>query len=496
MNKKEFINDIILNGFNTSIILHNYASPIESELTILPLLTAFNSWIETTDECDDEITPDDICVITQYLKNPDILTLTDKAKENFEKIHEEIYDQSENGIPINSGSEKTLLRILEIYNNDYYKEYIKPHLVSNKDDLRFKKVLEILKNEEIVYEIDENTIYSIINTYRSKISFEDYLNIEKYIKKYNSINIKERILLSDLLEEKFITLFINKYHPDFEEKRNKEIECLSRIDINDNFNLSNIHLKNYISPNGYIDFDKLGKDLRKIIAFTTGGKVEYFMKDSYVMYDNYYNTEIKYRISSCSKIELINSLKKIKYEYMKNNNKYKITLDEILFDNERKLEKYIGVKGKSFYSKDNNFLSVFTGFKFRIFNPSDNDLKKINPFFVHIKKVLSNNDNNVYEYLLNWLAFIVQNPGEKTGVCNVFIDGGGSGKTLFMEIIALLFNGFSDYSCQKMDCLVGDFNAYLENKIFICCNEVKKEDNFRRNYDSEEFIILSINYIF
>lgn len=184
MNKKEFINDIILNGFNTSIILHNYASPIESELTILPLLTAFNSWIETTDECDDEITPDDICVITQYLKNPDILTLTDKAKENFEKIHEEIYDQSENGIPINSGSEKTLLRILEIYNNDYYKEYIKPHLVSNKDDLRFKKVLEILKNEEIVYEIDENTIYSIINTYRSKISFEDYLNIEKYIKKY------------------------------------------------------------------------------------------------------------------------------------------------------------------------------------------------------------------------------------------------------------------------------------------------------------------------
>lgn len=206
-------------------------------------------------------------------------------------------------------------------------------------------------------------------------------------------------------------------------------------------------MKNYISSNGYIDFDKLGKDLRKIIAFTTGGKVEYFMKDSYVMYNNYYNTEIKYRISSCSKIELINSLKKIKYEHMKNEKEYKITLDEILFDNERKLEKYIGIKGKSFYSKD----------------------------------------NNVYEYLLNWLAFIVQNPGEKTGVCNVFIDGGGSGKTLFMEIIALLFNGFSDYSCQKMDCLVGDFNAYLENKIFICCNEVKKEDNFRRNYDSEEF---------
>ena len=481
MNKKEFINDIILNGFNTSIILHNYASPIESELTILPLLTAFNSWIETTDECDDEITPDDICVITQYLKNPDILTLTDKAKDNFEKIHEEIYDQSENGIPINSGSEKTLLRILEIYNNDYYNEYIKPHLVSNKEDLRFKKVLEILNNNKLIHEIEESILYDIIKTYRNKLLFNDYLSLIENIEGNSSINIIKIISESNVMEEDKIDDFIKKYQKENILNSLLEINKLNRIDIKEKNTIRDISLYDYIKNNKRIDFSALGKDLRKLIAINQIGNVCY-IKDVYE--DG--NSEIYY-IKECTKSELKESLNAITYKYKENGKMNSISLGSILMKNLDEFKKYIFIKGISFRTNNKDYLSIFTGFDFQEFVPTDSQLKKINPFFVHIMEVLSDGDKNVNDYILDWLAFIIQNPGEKTKVCNVFIDDGGSGKTLFMEIVALLFGEFGDYNCQKMDSLVGDFNAYEENKIFICCNEVKKQDNFIKNYNSDEF---------
>ena len=104
-----------------------------------------------------------------------------------------------------------------------------------------------------------------------------------------------------------------------------------------------------------------------------------------------------------------------------------------------KLEKYIKINDITFHSENMDYLSLFPGFRFKEFIPTDDQLKKIQPFFVHLKEVLSANNIYVYNYLLDWLSFIVQNPGKKTKVCIIFIDKSLYENSLFPNIIAKLY---------------------------------------------------------
>lgn len=60
-----------------------------------------------------------------------------------------------------------------------------------------------------------------------------------------------------------------------------------------------------------------------------------------------------------------------------------------------------------------------------------------------MKDTNAGNDEIVYKYILNWLAWIVQNIGEKTGVAPILIEMQGIGKTMFTNIICELFARYS-----------------------------------------------------
>lgn len=71
------------------------------------------------------------------------------------------------------------------------------------------------------------------------------------------------------------------------------------------------------------------------------------------------------------------------------------------------------------YSTKSNIFSRFCGF---VYDAVQNDAIT-QPYLNHIKEVICDNNNDVYEYIMNWLACIIQNPIVKTGTVIVVIGG-------------------------------------------------------------------------
>lgn len=81
-------------------------------------------------------------------------------------------------------------------------------------------------------------------------------------------------------------------------------------------------------------------------------------------------------------------------------------------------------------------------------------------------------NDDFYEYILNWFAYIIQNIGEKTGVCILLKSNQGSGKNTFTNVLATLLSGYSEMNITSLEDLTSDYNLVLENKKLIICNEI------------------------
>jgi len=89
------------------------------------------------------------------------------------------------------------------------------------------------------------------------------------------------------------------------------------------------------------------------------------------------------------------------------------------------------------------------------------------PILDHIKELWCNNDENSYEYILNYFAHIIQKPHIKTGVLLALKSKQGGGKGIILDKLAQIIG--DDHYCQNSNAnfLFGNFNGQLEGKI-IC----------------------------
>ena len=88
----------------------------------------------------------------------------------------------------------------------------------------------------------------------------------------------------------------------------------------------------------------------------------------------------------------------------------------------------------------------------------------------HIKKVLCRGDKEAYDYLLNWLAFGVQNPNKAAEVAVVMRGARGTGKGILARTYGQLFGQhFVHISTAKH--LTGHFNAHLRDCIVLFVDE-------------------------
>lgn len=120
---KNFLFSKILPCFDNSITIHNDSNPRNKEVSIFPLVSALNSWLEEDllGKGPKNITKDDIYLFMLHVKNNCILT--DNARKNFDyRIKRDI----ENGIQ--SHSKFTIIDIIRIHNEEKYNTFIKYYI--------------------------------------------------------------------------------------------------------------------------------------------------------------------------------------------------------------------------------------------------------------------------------------------------------------------------------------------------------------------------------
>jgi hypothetical protein len=80
--------------------------------------------------------------------------------------------------------------------------------------------------------------------------------------------------------------------------------------------------------------------------------------------------------------------------------------------------------------------------------------------------------------MLNWIADVIQNPGNKTETAVIIIDEQGTGKNkFFTDVISKLFGRYYVSNENSISNIIGRFNSSIENKILIVCNELQSIDN-------------------
>lgn len=121
----------------------------------------------------------------------------------------------------------------------------------------------------------------------------------------------------------------------------------------------------------------------------------------------------------------------------------------------------------------NGKLNLFGGFAVEPKN-----LVNIDKIYHHIKHVLCSGDEEIYKYLLDWIAHILQKPYEFVGTAPVFISLPGAGKGIIMETLLGKIIG-SDYFVASGDGkdFTNSFNSILESRLLVNVDEASFSGN-------------------
>ncbi|QHO73635.1 hypothetical protein ACH79_14255 [Bradyrhizobium sp. CCBAU 051011] len=113
----------------------------------------------------------------------------------------------------------------------------------------------------------------------------------------------------------------------------------------------------------------------------------------------------------------------------------------------------------------NGRLNLWTGFAIE---PSGKGSCEL--FKAMIRDDLCAGDTAVYNYVLKWTAWKLQNPDKLPGVALVFLGSIGVGKSTFADTLVGLF-GSHGMSVDSIDALTGDFTGHLESLCLVSVEE-------------------------
>lgn len=483
---KEMFN-LIIKGFE-GIEIHNWAAPIDKEITLYPLICGLNACInEEIDEIDVEEAID-------FIKKNAKLTLN--AELNFDRIMFNTDDISSTPF--------SLLKMLRIHNPEYYKKNLSPLIAkmhSNKNSEISNNYRNIIMTQELLniiisgfkdkdiyadFELinDEITITPLIKALYScecdYITKSDIKDLQlKLITNCNLTNAAKRQLreMGDKIETGLCSAYLIEmlkiHNPMFYHNSIEPLLSIKQrgIDLNDSFTIDRIKDRNYFN-NGNIMWSSLFNDISRGLVMIESDDCAYVkvLKAS----------NNSYRLIRCSNNQLKSRLSKITVKSIDRDKKLNFKLDKLLFnekyDNITPYYESVYIKhGVCFYSKSEFVLSLFTGFTFP--KRDEVNINKICLFLSHIKNIIANDNEVLYKYILSWIAFIVQNPGKKTNTCLIILGEEGTGKTMFTTVICKLFGNYALSNIASIDDVVGQFNSVTENKMIVVLNEVNAAEN-------------------
>lgn len=252
-----------------------------------------------------------------------------------------------------------------------------------------------------------------------------------------------------------------------------------RLNLQDNFILNDIATKNYQVDNE-VNTDELIKDMKRVMAFTYDPFMFYIKSKSINGLTIQARNEtdvIKIMKNIVVGEEIVNiQTGKSTFKQVRNEISLKTLFDKGVGVNQ--IKNLFLVRGVRFISDDPQELSLFGGYPYHKIDSINHDL--INPFLSHIREVICNNNNDIYNYIINWVSFIVQRPGDKTGSAIIITGDKGTGKgEFFTDVISKLFGLYALPNVQRIEDICGKYNSLIEAKVFVVCNEMQSAENNR-----------------
>ena len=183
---------------------------------------------------------------------------------------------------------------------------------------------------------------------------------------------------------------------------------------------------------------------------------------------------------------------------------FKNVYENLLIDDESFLNKWLKDPNNRTYDKidflpaqeaPSNVYNTFKGFqgsKAIKYNVDVND----SLIMKHIREVISNNNQDVFQYIINFLANLLQHPHKKANTALIIKSVEGVGKdTIFNWFGNKILGSEYYFNDDSPDLLFGKFNDCIENKILCILNEASKKDTFIIDNKIKNAITREINTI-
>jgi hypothetical protein len=144
---------------------------------------------------------------------------------------------------------------------------------------------------------------------------------------------------------------------------------------------------------------------------------------------------------------------------------------------------------------DINIFNLFSGFRFSglIEDVDPEYYNDIKPILSHLKEVLCSDNEEIYNYVLKWIAHIVQKPCDKAGVPVILMKSEqGSGKNLFWDFMGLVIGKKYIVTINDLDDLTNKFNSRTEGKLLTILNEIANYGGFFKGNDKLKSLLTDI----
>jgi len=131
-----------------------------------------------------------------------------------------------------------------------------------------------------------------------------------------------------------------------------------------------------------------------------------------------------------------------------------------------------------FYSQNPTSFTFYRGYDF---NPAEGFNEAIiNPFLHFVQEIICDGSQEVYAYIMKWIAQIIQQPATKLETALVILGDTRTGKTTFTNVISHLLGRYAVPNVSDIAHILGLFNDVFENKRFVVVNEVESVHRSRR----------------
>ena len=232
------------------------------------------------------------------------------------------------------------------------------------------------------------------------------------------------------------------------------------IDFDDSFTVLDIRSK----AMSYITEQEVISDLSRVVRFVEDGSNTFILK--------VYNTVARsMTVIYKSELGIKQLLGHIKLPKLQGQDKKKqLTVANILMDNLDEL----AVLGVKFYNDppSRKFFSLFQGYKYKDMG-QDYDEHVVDKFTDFVWTDICNESAHIYEYLIRWVAYIVQNPGKITETAIVLKGDQGVGKNRFTDTICQMLVCYSAPNVVDIKEITGKNNQIIEGKMLIVLNEMR-----------------------